>query len=170
MKDIQATFKKHTSFREIIGALFAMVVLMSLSLFVVSQLKAGYDDLKIHLLESAHPNTFMVYTTVEPTQSEFLVGQNPEFFFTKEWFKSGRISGKNILRCKGFRSNTFEADGYVTPDKLNILTTGEAFVFNGNLPNFPTTCYLRTVITLCEIEYNICKVQTTESDPFKFIQ
>lgn len=169
MKNIQATIQKHISVREIIGACFAMLVLMSLSLLIVSQFQAGYKDLKIHLLESAHPDTFMVYTHVEPTQSTFVLGEYPEFYFTKEWFKAGVISGKNILRCKGFRSNTFVADGYVQSNMLNILTTGEPFPFTGDIPNFPTTCYLRTVITLCEEEFGICKVQVTESDPFTYV-
>lgn len=169
MKKIALKFKQHTSIREFIGALLVMLLIAGSASFVFNGLVNLGNSVRIHILNKSHADTFFVYNNVKPTKDWFHVGDYPSFEFTKEFFVSGPIVGKNILRCEGFRSGTFIADGYVEDDILNIVHTGKPFVFGGDLPQFPTSCYLRSIITLCDEETNVCKTQTTESEYFNFI-
>lgn len=170
MKKLLPTFKKHLSIREVATALAIMVIITGFSSFFIRSFIEIGDALSEQELKDGHANSFFIYYEVEPTQMEFPIGQQPSFYFTNEYFKTGHIEGKSVLRCDHFRSDQYYAEGYIDYESVNVLFTGDPFVFGGDLPDFETSCYLRSIITLCEEEYGICKTQVTNSLRFNFIK
>lgn len=130
-----------------------------------------YIAWKVFILEQKTPEEFVFYRQpVDSVYDVYDIGQNPEFNFIKTYYVSGPINGENVLRCDGFRSDVFVGSGFVTPNQLNrqINIAEQPFVWGGNLPDFPTECTMRSIITLCEEQYGVCKTVTTDSEVIRF--
>ena len=126
-------------------------------------------------LKQAAPTDFLAYEQpVDSVKQIYEIGEAPQFNFIRRYYQWGPIVGDNVLRCDGFRSKPFQGIGYITEQDIgdqqdNIFGAHPPFVFGGNLPDFETTCALRSVITLCHHRHtDICKTITTDSESFTY--
>lgn len=130
-----------------------------------------YTAWRVFTLEQKTPEEFVFYRQpVDSVYDVYEIGQAPEFNFIKTYYVSGPIYGENVLRCDGFRSSIFGGSGFVEKDQLGyqINIAEEPFVFGGTLPDFPTECTMRSIITLCDADYGVCKTVTTDSEVIRF--
>ena len=118
-------------------------------------------------MEALRADDFLSLDLIETTKKNFLIGKNPSFYFDITYFFSGTVTGDNVLRCDGFRSS-FGGKGFVPRERIGKDFEDEKvpFVFNGNLPDFDTTCHLRSNVTLCDQDFKVCRTQIGQSNEF----
>lgn len=126
---------------------------------------------KLELAEQDISQWFTVHS-IKNVQESYPVGTLPSFHFDSQYFRSGKVTGDNVLRCDNYRSDVYKASGFVTDDRVGTRPTESSvpFTFSGDIPDFPTSCVLRSTITLCDERYkDVCKSWGYQSEkPFKF--
>lgn len=128
------------------------------------------NNYEIWVLKNQSPESFVTYEQpVDSVKTVYAIGEAPEFNFIKIYGIFGPIQGVNTLRCDRFRSEPFVGSGFVTEEQVGVKSENDSpFVFGGNLPDFSTTCTLRSIITICETDHGVCHTVTTDSEVFRF--
>lgn len=146
------------------------LVLLSLSGFAYNQFLDVQERLAVQSLKDQPDSSFFKIYSIEPIRESFAVGTYPSFWFDSAYFMSGALSGNNVLICDHYRGDPYIATGFVSEDTVGKRPAfPNAFTINGSLPLFPTSCILRSTITLCTATYpEVCRTQSTDSEQFKF--
>lgn len=153
----------------LLNVVIALMVL-SFGSFTYNQIVHVQENIAIKALKTQPADSFFEVFSVTPTLPEYQIGSYPSFWFDSIYYVTGALEGKNVLICDGYRSQVFQASGFIGEEQVNKRPAfPNAFAVNTDLPPFTTSCFLRSEITLCSETYpQVCKTQTFDSTGFNY--
>lgn len=116
-----------------------------------------------HTTFSRH-TLYFDYDSVEPKVDKIKIGEPLVMVSVNEYYKEIPIKWVDTLRCDGLYHFS-QSVLYGTPEKREIAVVD--WVYQGELPTTPTTCFMESVIQTQTI---IRAEQKIISGPFSFVE
>lgn len=146
------------------------LIILSLGSLLINQLVHLKDEIAIISLKEKPTTDFFNIYSITPIRPSFPVGTYPSFWLDSIYYLQGPVEGSNVLICDNYRSDAFVASGFIAEEQVNSRPAfPNALTVNSDLPDSPTTCFLRSTITFCTATYpEVCKSRSVDSEGFNF--